>query len=94
MCEADPYEGGKQAVAEAWRNLTAVGADAARDHRQPQLRQSAAPEIMGQIVAAIEGHGRGLPRARLPGRERQRLALQRDQRRGDSADARPPVATI
>ena len=25
-CEADPYEGGKQAVAEAWRNLTAVGA--------------------------------------------------------------------
>ena len=24
---ADPYEGGKQAVAEAWRNLTAVGAD-------------------------------------------------------------------
>ena len=25
-CEADPVEGGKQAVAEAWRNLTAVGA--------------------------------------------------------------------
>src|SRR5206468_748626 len=25
--QADPYEGGKQAVAEAWRNLTAVGAD-------------------------------------------------------------------
>jgi phosphoribosylformylglycinamidine (FGAM) synthase-like enzyme len=25
-CEADPFEGGKQAVAEAWRNLTAVGA--------------------------------------------------------------------
>jgi len=24
-CEADPVEGGKQAVAEAWRNLTAVG---------------------------------------------------------------------
>ena len=28
-CEADPFEGGKQAVAEAWRNLTAVGAQAA-----------------------------------------------------------------
>ncbi|MGH6969770.1 MAG: phosphoribosylformylglycinamidine synthase subunit PurL, partial [Stellaceae bacterium] len=25
-CEADPFEGGKQAVAECWRNLTAVGA--------------------------------------------------------------------
>src|SRR6516164_7747140 len=24
-CEADPYEGGKQAVAEAWRNICAVG---------------------------------------------------------------------
>jgi phosphoribosylformylglycinamidine (FGAM) synthase-like enzyme len=39
-CEADPYEGGKQAVAECWRNLTAVGADAAGGHRQPQFRQS------------------------------------------------------
>ena len=29
-CEADPFEGGKQAVAEAWRNLTAVGALPAR----------------------------------------------------------------
>ena len=37
-CEADPFEGGKQAVAEAWRNITAVGAHAAGDHRQPQLR--------------------------------------------------------
>ena len=25
-CEADPFEGGKQAVAEAWRNITATGA--------------------------------------------------------------------
>ena len=39
-CEADPFEGGKQAVAEAWRNLTAVGAHAARAHRQSQFRQS------------------------------------------------------
>ena len=39
-CEADPVEGGKQAVAEAWRNITAVGGRAARRHRQPQFRQS------------------------------------------------------
>ena len=41
-CEADPFEGGKQAVAEAWRNITAVGGRPARDYRQPQLRQSGA----------------------------------------------------
>ena len=29
-CEADPFEGGKQAVAECWRNLTAVGAGRSR----------------------------------------------------------------
>ena len=40
-CEADPFEGGKQAVAECWRNLTAVGADAAR--RSPTTSISAIP---------------------------------------------------
>ncbi len=77
---ADPYEGGKQAVAEAWRNLTAVGAAADRHHRQPQLRQSGAAGDHGPAGARHRRHGRGLPRARLPGRERQRLALQRDRR--------------
>ena len=32
-CEADAFEGGKQAVAEAWRNLTAVGAPSVGAHR-------------------------------------------------------------
>ena len=41
-CEADPYEGGKQAVAECWRNLTAVGALPLAVDRQSQLRQSGA----------------------------------------------------
>ena len=36
-CEADPVEGGKQAVAEAWRNLTAVGRALAGGDRQPQF---------------------------------------------------------
>ena len=44
-----PYEGGKQAVAEAWRNLTAVGADPHRHHRQPQLRQSRAARDHGPV---------------------------------------------
>ena len=56
-CRADPFEGAKQAVAEAWRNLTAVGAHAAGRHRQSQFRQSAKPEIMGEIVAGIDGIG-------------------------------------
>ena len=48
-CEADPFEGGKQAVAEAWRNLTAVGAPAARHHRQSQFRQSGAARDHGPV---------------------------------------------
>ena len=40
-CAADPREGGKQAVAEAWRNLIAVRTSP-RAHRQSQLRQSGA----------------------------------------------------
>ena len=51
-CEADPYEGGKQAVAECWRNLTATGADAAGRHRQPQFRQSRAARDHGPVRRA------------------------------------------
>ena len=84
---ADPYEGGKQAVAEAWRNLTAVGAEPIAITDNLNFGNPERPEIMGQIVARHRGHGRSLPRPRLPGRERQCLALQRDQRRGHSAHA-------
>ncbi|HEY7853245.1 MAG TPA: phosphoribosylformylglycinamidine synthase subunit PurL, partial [Caulobacteraceae bacterium] len=52
---ADPYEGGKQAVAEAWRNLTAVGADPIAITDNLNFGNPERPEIMGQIVAAIEG---------------------------------------
>jgi phosphoribosylformylglycinamidine synthase len=52
---ADPYEGGKQAVAEAWRNLTAVGADPIAVTDNLNFGNPERPEIMGQIVAAIDG---------------------------------------
>jgi phosphoribosylformylglycinamidine synthase II len=52
---ADPYEGGKQAVAEAWRNLTAVGADPIAITDNLNFGNPERPEIMGQIVGAIEG---------------------------------------
>ncbi|THD61505.1 phosphoribosylformylglycinamidine synthase subunit PurL [Phenylobacterium sp.] len=53
--QADPYEGGKQAVAEAWRNLTAVGADPIAITDNLNFGNPERPEIMGQIVRAIEG---------------------------------------
>ena len=53
--QADPYEGGKQAVAEAWRNLTAVGADPIAVTDNLNFGNPERPEIMGQIVRAIDG---------------------------------------
>jgi phosphoribosylformylglycinamidine synthase II len=52
---ADPYEGGKQAVAEAWRNLTAVGATPIAVTDNLNFGNPEKPEIMGQIVRAIDG---------------------------------------
>ena len=51
----DPYEGGKQAVAEAWRNLTAVGSDPIAITDNLNFGNPERPEIMGQIVRAIDG---------------------------------------
>jgi phosphoribosylformylglycinamidine synthase len=53
--QADPFEGGKQAVAEAWRNLTAVGADPIAITDNLNFGNPERPAIMGQIVGAIEG---------------------------------------
>ena len=86
-CEASPFEGGKQAVAECWRNLTAVGAHAARHHRQSEFRQSGTARDHGPVRRLRARHCRSLQGARLPGRVRQCVALQRDQRQGDPADA-------
>ena len=83
-CEADPFEGGKQAVAECWRNLTAVGAEPLAVTDNLNFGNPEKPEIMGQFVGCIRGIARSLQGARLPGRVRQRLALQRDQRRARS----------
>ena len=55
--EADPYEGGKQAVAECWRNLTAVGADPIAATDNLNFGNPEKPEIMGQLVRAIGGIG-------------------------------------
>jgi phosphoribosylformylglycinamidine synthase II len=54
-CEADPFEGGKQAVAEAWRNLTAVGARPMAVTDNLNFGNPERPEIMGQLVGCIRG---------------------------------------
>ncbi|MBV5259105.1 phosphoribosylformylglycinamidine synthase subunit PurL [Synechococcus moorigangaii CMS01] len=54
-CYADPFEGGKQAVAETWRNLTAVGADPIAITDCLNFGNPERPEIMGQFVGCVEG---------------------------------------
>ena len=56
-CEADPHEGGKQAVAEAWRNLTATGALPLAVTDNLNFGNPERPEIMGQFVGCVEGIG-------------------------------------
>jgi phosphoribosylformylglycinamidine synthase II len=56
-CEADAYEGGKQAVAECWRNLTATGAEPIALTDNLNFGNPERPEIMGQFVHAIKGIG-------------------------------------
>ena len=53
--EADPFEGGKQAVAECWRNLTAVGAEPIAITDNLNFGNPERPEIMGQFVLAVKG---------------------------------------
>jgi len=56
-CEADPFEGGKQAVAEAWRNITAVGGKPLALTDNLNFGNPERPEIMGQFVGCVRGIG-------------------------------------
>ena len=56
-CQADPYEGGKQAVAECWRNLTATGAEPLAATDNLNFGNPERPEIMGQFARAVTGIG-------------------------------------
>jgi phosphoribosylformylglycinamidine synthase subunit PurL len=54
-CRADPARGGAQAVAESWRNLTAVGAEPLALTDNLNFGNPEQPDVMGQFVGAIEG---------------------------------------
>ena len=64
--EADPYEGGKQAVAECWRNLTAVGASPIAITDNLNFGNPERPEIMGQFVFALKGIGEACTALEFP----------------------------
>jgi len=56
-CQADPHEGGRQAVAEAYRNISATGAVPLAVTDNLNFGNPEKHEIMGQIVEAIKGMG-------------------------------------
>lgn len=56
-CFANPIEGGKQAVAEAYRNLCATGAKPLATTDNLNFGNPEKPEIMGQLVGCIKGIG-------------------------------------
>ena len=63
---ANPFEGGKQAVAEAYRNLTACGATPLATTDNLNFGNPEKPEIMGQFVGAIKGIGEAVAALDMP----------------------------
>lgn len=54
-CQANPEEGGRHAVAEVWRNITATGATPLAITNCLNFGNPERPEIMGQFVGSIQG---------------------------------------
>lgn len=65
-CFADPFEGGKQAIAECYRNLVSVGARPLATTDCMNFGNPERPEIMGQFVGCIEGMGKACKALDMP----------------------------
>ena len=65
-CFADPFEGGKQAVAEAFRNITASGATPLAITDNLNFGNPEKPEIMGQLVMCIKGISEASRKLNMP----------------------------
>ena len=65
-CKANPFEGGKQAVAEAYRNLCATGAKPLATTDNLNFGNPEKPEIMGQFVGCIKGIGKAVLALNMP----------------------------
>ena len=64
--QANPFEGGKQAVAEAFRNLVSVGAKPLASTDNLNFGNPEKPEIMGQLVQAIKGISQAVKELNMP----------------------------
>lgn len=64
--KANPVEGGKQAVAEAYRNLSALGMKPLAATDNLNFGNPEKPEIMGQLVGAIQGIGEACEALDMP----------------------------
>ena len=64
--KANPLEGGKQAVAEAYRNLISVGAKPLAATDNLNFGNPEKPEIMGQFVQAIKGISLAVKELEMP----------------------------
>lgn len=64
--KANPVQGGRQAVAEAWRNLVACGATPLAATDNLNFGNPEKPEIMGQFVGAIKGIGEACTALDMP----------------------------
>ncbi|HIF10210.1 MAG TPA: phosphoribosylformylglycinamidine synthase subunit PurL, partial [Sneathiellales bacterium] len=65
-CKANPFEGGKQAVAEAYRNLCATGATPLATTDNLNFGNPEKPVIMGQFVGCIKGIGEAVAALDMP----------------------------
>ncbi|MGB1843460.1 MAG: phosphoribosylformylglycinamidine synthase subunit PurL [Thalassobaculaceae bacterium] len=65
-CLADPKVGGAQAVAEAWRNITATGAQPLAITNNMNFGNPEKPEIMGQFVGCIKGMSEAALKLKFP----------------------------
>ena len=84
----DPYAGAQLALAEAYRNVAATGAQPLAVTNCLNFGSPEDPEVMWQFAEAVRGLADGLPRAGGAGHRRQRELLQPDRRDGDPAHAR------
>ena len=65
-CLADPKVGGAQAVAEAWRNITATGAQPLAITNNMNFGNPEKPEIMGQFIGCIKGMSEAALKLKFP----------------------------
>ena len=92
-CSADPETGGRQAVAEAWRNLTAVGAKPLAVTDNMNFGNPQKPEIMGQFAGAIMGMAEACKVLDFPVVSGNVSLYNETEGRPHPADARPSAAS-